>query len=71
MLSEPESKKNYRFIDVRPPLAYEYAKISDDFENIPMPIFAGKIDSMLEDEKDVVITCRAGNDSRRALLKLQ
>lgn len=62
---------NYRLIDVREPLELELDGAIENAENIPLGEVEDRAEEILNSDKPVVIFCRSGNRSGKALDFLQ
>lgn len=61
----------YKLIDVREPMELEMDGSIDGAENIPLGTVADRKDEILSYEGSVVVFCRSGNRSGKALEYLQ
>ena len=61
----------YKLIDVREPMELEMDGSIDGAENIPLGTVADRKDEILSYEGPVVVFCRSGNRSGKALEYLQ
>lgn len=66
-LEEVLKSGNYRLIDVREPLELEMDGEIEGAENIPLGEIEERKDEILNSEKPVVVFCRSGNRSGKAL----
>ena len=66
-LEEVLQSGNYALIDVREPMELEMDGDIDGAENIPLGEVADRKDEILSIEKPVVLFCRSGNRSGKAL----
>ncbi|WP_027387770.1 rhodanese-like domain-containing protein [Chryseobacterium gregarium] len=66
-LSEVLKSGNYELIDVREPIELEMDGHIDGAKNIPLGEVEDRKDEILSLEKPVVIFCRSGNRSGKAL----
>lgn len=66
-LSEVLKSGNYQLIDVREPMELEMDGYINGAENIPLGEVADRKDEILSIEKPVVLFCRSGNRSGKAL----
>ncbi|MCJ8153061.1 rhodanese-like domain-containing protein [Chryseobacterium sp. SSA4.19] len=66
-LSEVLKSGNYELIDVREPMELEMDGHIDGAKNIPLGEVEDRQDEILSLEKPVVIFCRSGNRSGKAL----
>lgn len=66
-LDEILKSGNYQLIDVREPMELEMDGSIDGAENIPLGEVADRKDEILNLEKPVVLFCRSGNRSGKAL----
>lgn len=71
MLLEILKTGNYQLIDVREPMELEIEGIIEGAKNIPLGEVEERKDEVLNIEKPVVIFCRSGNRSGKALEYLQ
>ena len=70
-LDEILKSGNYQLIDVREPMELEMDGSIDGAENIPLGEVADRKDEILNLEKPVVLFCRSGNRSGKALEYLE
>lgn len=66
-LDEILKSGNYQLIDVREPMELEMDGSIDGAENIPLGEVADRKDEILNLDKPVVVFCRSGNRSGKAL----
>lgn len=66
-LSEVLKSGNYQLIDVREPMELEMDGQIDGAKNIPLGEVQDRKDEILNSEKPVVLFCRSGNRSGKAL----
>ncbi|KUJ51018.1 rhodanese-like domain-containing protein [Chryseobacterium sp. JAH] len=70
-LAEVLKSGNYHLIDVREPMELEMDGSIDGAQNIPLGEVEDRKDEILSIEKPVVLFCRSGNRSGKALEFLQ
>ena len=70
-LEEVLQSGNYALIDVREPMELEMDGDIDGAENIPLGEVPDRKDEILSIEKPVILFCRSGNRSGKALEFLQ
>lgn len=70
-LAEVLKSGNYHLVDVREPMELEMDGSIDGAKNIPLGELEDRKDEILSVEKPVVLFCRSGNRSGKALEFLQ
>lgn len=67
MLEEILKSKNYELIDVREPMELEMDGAIEGAKNIPLGEIEQRAEEILSVEKPIILFCRSGNRSSKAL----